>query len=125
MIFKYQKISNWKNTYFLFSILFIMIACKNDDSLLIVVPNNYYGTFYIIEDKENYQNPDTKALENFNDYIYELNGAEIRVKNIKVFKNKKIIFSYVWAEPINDDRIKVEWENDKKIKIIIGDANIL
>ncbi|MDR2942072.1 MAG: hypothetical protein LBV17_05735, partial [Treponema sp.] len=75
----YRHNNIYRNIILFFSIIFIIISCKNDVGLLIVVPNNYIGEFYIIEDKKKYQEPDIKAFENFGVYEYRLNGNEIKV----------------------------------------------
>jgi len=96
-------------------------SCVRGDGLLIVIPNNYIGEFYIIEDKNNYQKHDAKAFEKFGDYVYELkeNENEIKVKNINIFKKRNINISYVWVEPLKNDKINIIWESEQKINIII------
>jgi hypothetical protein len=104
-----------------FLVFCISISCKNG-GLAIFLPNNFSGEFYIVEDKKDYQYPEGRALENFGDYVYELKENEniIKVKNIKIFKTRRVLFSYIYLAPILlDDRIDMEWENDKKIKIKI------
>jgi hypothetical protein len=104
--------------------LFNILSCNNKKGLLIIIPNDYIGEFYIVEDKKQYQVPDLKALQNFGDYIYELKDNEniIKVNNINIFKTRTIGFSYVWCAPVNDNIVNIIWENKKTIKIIINET---
>ncbi|MCL2800317.1 MAG: hypothetical protein FWD28_00980 [Treponema sp.] len=108
-------------------VISLFFSCVRGDEILIVIPNNFIGEFYIIEDKNNYQKPDAKAFENFGDFIYELKEEEneIRVKNINLFKKRDLIFSYLWVEPLKNENLNIIWESDKKIKIEVYEENII
>ena len=99
----------------------LLFSCQKGEGLLIVIPNNFTGTFYIIEDKDNFQKPEAKAFENFGDYVYELHENEIRIENIKIFKKREMNISFMWVEPLKDNNINITWVNDYKIKVIIND----
>jgi len=109
--------------YIILIISILLFSCQKGEGLLIVIPNNFTGIFYIIEDKNNFQKPEVRAFENFGDYVYELheNENKIRIENIKIFKKREMKFSFMWVEPLKDNNINIIWVNDHKIKVIIND----
>ena len=94
-------------------------------ALHIVVPDNYVGEFYIIEDRINFQtsHEGIRAFENFGDLIYFLyeNKNEIRVRDITIFNYRPVTFGYMGVAPVNRDRINIIWKNEGKIKIVAND----
>ncbi len=92
-----------------------------EKGLLIVLPNEYKGVFYIIEDKEKADMHHQKAYEKHNSLEYELGNDNILIlPNIKFIENwSKVDFSYEWVEYVPKEYIKKEKINDKKYKITV------
>ncbi len=105
-----------KILFLVFSFLFLSSCSKPD--IIIVVPNEYHGTFYINEKWKNYDLPYGPALENFCVYEYTVGDDNVlNVKNISIFKNNpNINFGYEWAAPVRE-KVTLSWISNSKIEV--------
>ena len=115
-----------KNTLFLAAVLLLAVSCKNELTLV----NSGKATSVIII-PENAGESETKAAEALKKYIFQISGAEIKIKSDKSrsFKNEILIgkvnrsaISKISFEELQKDGFRII-NNGKKMIIAGGSGN--
>jgi len=116
-----------KINYLIISLALTSCGLNYDNGLLIILPNEYKGVFYIIEDKKNADIHNQKAYEKHGNLEYDLgNDDTLLLPNIKFIENwEKVNFSYEWIEYVPKEYFKKEKINDKKYKITVTQNRVM
>jgi hypothetical protein len=100
-------------------LLGVLSACESPRSILLIVPNNAAGKFFVIESKTEYQEHDDKVYDTEKVYMYSFHERSLKVKDISLFRTIPIDISEEWVSPVDSDRVKLAWKSKSELEISI------